>query len=102
MGGRFVKLSRKLIAGLGVAALALPGAAVAHPSATDHPGHDNPGPPELPGAPDHPSADDHPGGGSATAHNPTVTYVFKGTYNDDGSVGVVRGNNHVRRADLVE
>jgi hypothetical protein len=98
--------SKNLLTALGVAALALPAAAAAHPSADDHPGPGNPGPPDLsglvpgnPGQGDHPSADDHPGGENAA--NPKVTYVFKGTYNEDGSVSVERGNNHVRKADLV-
>ena len=99
--------SRKLLTALGVAALALPAAAAAQPSADDHPGPNNPGPPDLsglvpdhPGQGEHPSADDHPGGGGNAA-NPKVTYVFKGTYNEDGSVSVERGNNHVRKAELV-
>jgi hypothetical protein len=108
-----MRSSRKLLSALGVAALALPAAAAAHPSAGDHPGPDNPGPPDLSGlvpdhpgqddhptADDHPNADDHPSGGGNAA-NPKVTYVFKGTYNEDGSVSVGRGNKHVRKADLV-
>ncbi len=31
----------------------------------------------------------------------TVGYVFKGTYNADGTVAVTKGNKHVRNADLV-
>jgi hypothetical protein len=101
--------STKLLAALGAAALALPAAAGARPSADDHPGAGNPGPPDHssagdhPGPNDHPSADDNPGsehqGGGG--QGPKVAYVFKGTYNEDGSVTVERGNNHVRKAELV-
>ena len=108
-------LEKTLIAALGAAALALPASAAALPSPDDHPGAGNPGPPDLsglvpdhpgaddhPGPADHPTADEHPGGQGAAAQNPKVSYVFKGTYNADGSVAVTKGNNHVRKADLVE
>ena len=108
--------STKLLAVIGAAALALPAAAGARPSADDHPGAGNPGPPDHAGPPDHSSAGDHPGpndhpsaddnqgsehqGGPGGA-GPKVAYVFKGTCNQDGTVTVERGNNHVRKAGLV-
>ena len=69
-----MKFRRTLIAALGVAALAVPAAAVAHP-----------------------------GKGHANGHgkNHLVTYVFKGTYDGSGLVNVMHGNHHARQADLV-
>jgi hypothetical protein len=117
-----MRTSTKLLAVLGAAALALPAAAGARPSADDHPGAGNPGPPDHSDlVPDHPSAGDHPGPSDHPGPNdhpsaadnpgsehqagggegPKVAYVFKGTYNEDGTVTVERGNNHVRKADLV-
>jgi hypothetical protein len=40
------------------------------------------------------------GHGKGHSNNPKVTYVFKGTYNADGSVHVLHGNKHVRKAGL--
>lgn len=37
--------------------------------------------------------------GKTKVHN--VTYVFKGTWNADGSVTVNHGNSHVRKAQLI-
>lgn len=44
-----------------------------------------------------------PGHGHGHGHGGThaVSYVFKGTYAGDNSVDVLRGNRHVRRAELV-
>jgi hypothetical protein len=69
-----VKLRRSCLAALGVAALAVPAAAVAHP------GH-----------------------GHANGHgkNHPVTYVFKGAYDGNGLVNVTHGNHHARQANLV-
>jgi len=70
---------RYLVTVLGVAALALPAAAVA-------------GKPDGVGKPDKP---EKPG----KVHN--VNYVFKGAFSGDGStVAVDHGNNHVRKAGL--
>jgi hypothetical protein len=69
-----LKLRRSSLAALGVAALAVPAAAIAHPG---H-GHAN---------------------GHGTSHN--VQYVFKGTYDGGGLVTVNSGNRHVRNAELV-
>jgi hypothetical protein len=62
------------LAVLGVAAIALPGAAAAKP-----------------------------GKGKAKDHgkNHGVAYVFKGTYGGDGLVAVKKGNRHARKAGLV-
>lgn len=70
---------RALLVALGTAALAVPAAAIAKPGEHGH-GH---------------------GGGHGRGGNPTVTYVFKGTYDGDGVVTVSHGNRHVRKADLV-
>lgn len=67
---------------LGIGALAIPAAAVAEP------GHG------------HGHGSGH-GGGHGHAHNPTVMYVFKGTYGDPGVVSVDKGNGHVKKAGLV-
>jgi hypothetical protein len=66
----------KLLAALGITALAVPAAAIADS------GHGN-----------------HRGG---SGKNPAVTFVFKGAYAGDGStVHVSHGNGHVKRAGLV-
>lgn len=45
---------------------------------------------------------DNPGSkGKGKAKNPVVTYVFKGTYNADGSVQVMKGNGFVRKGGFV-
>jgi hypothetical protein len=41
-------------------------------------------------------------GSQGKGHNPTVMYVFKGTYAGAGAVDVTRGNAHVRHAGLVD
>jgi hypothetical protein len=69
---------RAFLIGLGTAALAVPAAAIAKPG-------------------DHGHAGSHGHGG-----NPTVKYVFKGTYGSDGVVTVNHGNRHVRKADLLD
>lgn len=69
---------RTALAALGVAALAVPTAAIAKPDG------------------EHGHSGEHGGG-------PTkgVSYVFKGTYVSDGNVDVAKGNAHVRKAELV-
>ena len=69
-----MKFRRSWFAALGVAALAVPAAAVAHP------GH-----------------------GHANGHNKNhaVMYIFKGTYDGSGLVNVTGGNHHARQAGLV-
>ena len=66
---------RKSWLALGAAALAIPAAAVAHPGNGHGNGHSN---------------------------NPTVSYVFKGTYGGDGLVTVNHGNGHARKAGFVD
>lgn len=75
-----MKVKRKLLIALGTGALAVPAAAAA----------DNGG------------AHGH-GGGHGHGHggNPTVMYVFKGSYGGGGVVSVAKGNGHVKKADLV-
>ena len=76
-----MKTRNSLIAMLGIAALALPATAAGVPSA------------DKPEKPDH-------GGGNGK--DPTVSYVFKGTYVGDGvAVTVAHGNKHVRKAEFV-
>jgi hypothetical protein len=77
-----MNLKRTFLVVLGTGALALPAAAFAHPGG-DH-GHG------------HGSGHGHGHGG-----NPTVMYVFKGTYGGGGVVSVNHGNGHVKKADLV-
>jgi hypothetical protein len=80
-----VKITSKLLIAVGVVALTIPAAALAHPGHDSHPGRDN-----------------HPGGANGHGHDPAVAYIFKGTYGGDGStVNVTGGNNHARRAGLV-
>ena len=68
---------KAFLVALGTAALAVPATAIAKPG--DH-GH---------------------GHGGGHGGNPTVKYVFKGTYGADGVVTVNHGNRHVRKADLL-
>jgi hypothetical protein len=63
---------------LGIGALAIPAAAVADPGGGHGHGH-----------------------GHGHGGNPTVSYVFKGTYGGDGVVAVNHGNGHVKKAGLV-
>jgi hypothetical protein len=70
-----VKVRKKWLAAVGVAALAVPAAAVAHPGHGHANGHDK---------------------------NHKVQYVFKGTYQGAGVVSVNHGNRHVRKAELVD
>jgi hypothetical protein len=66
---------RKLFAAIGVAALAVPAVALAKP---------------------------HGEHGGGKGHNPSVSFVFKGTYAGDGTtVHVNHGNGHAKRAGLV-
>jgi hypothetical protein len=71
---------RAFLVALGTAALAVPAAAIAKPG--DH-GHGH-------------------AGGHGHGGNPTVKYLFKGTYGGSGVVAVNHGNRHARRADLVD
>lgn len=107
-----MKMSTKLAAGLGVIALAVPSAAVAKPDLGDLPGPpDHAGPPADSGAPDVAGPPEHAGppaesgapddAGKGKGKSPRVAYVFKGTYNSDGTIAVTKGNNHVRKAGLV-
>jgi hypothetical protein len=74
-----MNLKKSTLIALGIGALAIPAAAVADPGGNGH-GH-----------------------GHGHGGNPTVMYLFKGTYGDtaDGTVAVNHGNAHVRKADLV-
>jgi hypothetical protein len=76
-----VRLRKSMVTALGIGALAIPAAAVAEP------GHGH-------------------GGGDGHGHghggNPTVSYVFKGTYGGSGLVAVDHGNGHVKKAGLVD
>jgi hypothetical protein len=74
-----VKVRRSCLAALGVAALAIPAAAVAHQGHGK--GH----------------ASGHPSGQG----NHNVQYIFKGTYDGSGLVTVDHGNRHVRQAGLI-
>jgi hypothetical protein len=69
-------LKKSFLVALGAGALAVPAAAVAHPGGGHGHGHGHGG-------------------------NPTVNYVFKGTYGGGGVVSVNHGNGHVNKADLV-
>jgi hypothetical protein len=70
---------------LGIGALAIPAAAVADPGHGHGHGHG------------HDATHGHGHG-----HNPSVMYVFKGTYGPDaGVVTVNHGNGHVKKAGLV-
>lgn len=76
-----MNLKRTFLIVLGIGALAVPATA-----AIAKPGHGH-------------------GGGHGQGHNPTVMYVFKGTYGDatvaPGVVTVDKGNGHVKKAGLV-
>jgi hypothetical protein len=52
--------------------------------------------------PDHPNHGNHGAGNNGQGHVPAVQYVFKGTYNADGTVTVTGGNSHVKKAALVD
>src|SRR4051794_28931762 len=71
-----MNLKKAFLVALGTGALAVPAAALAKPGG-DH-GH-----------------------GHGHGRNPTVMYVFKGSYGGDGAVAVNHGNGHVKKADLV-
>lgn len=72
------RMRRTLIATLGVAALAIPSAAIA-------------------------SQGENHGHGQAKGHSQThnVAYVFKGTYEGEGAVKVAHGNARVRKGGFV-
>lgn len=80
-----MNLRKSSLIALGIGALAIPAAAVADPGGHGH-GHGH----------GHDATHGHGHG-----HNPTVMYVFKGTYGDSGVVNVNHGNGHVKRAGLV-
>lgn len=71
-------MRRTLIAALGVAALAIPAAAVANQGENHGHGHAN---------------------GHSKVHN--VAYVFKGTYEGESKVKVAHGNARVRKGGFV-
>jgi hypothetical protein len=77
---RQMNLKKTSLIALGIGALAIPAAAVADPG---H-GHGH-----------------GPGGNHGHGHNPTVMYVFKGSYDGGGVVTVNHGNGHVKKAGLV-
>lgn len=80
------KLRRNLATAIGVVALAVPAAALAGAGHGHGHGHGHA----------------HPNHGHGHGHpNHPVTYVFKGTYNGEGSVHVLHGNVHVKKAGLV-
>lgn len=79
-----MKLKKISLIALGMGALAIPTAAAAHPGA----GHGHSG--------EHGHGGDHGHG-----HNPTVSYVFAGTYDGGGLVSVDNGNGPARKAGLV-
>jgi len=81
-----MNLRKTSLIALGIGALAVPAAAVATPG---H-GHGH--------GPDPSHGHGH---GHGHGHNPSVMYVFKGTYGDPGSVAVEHGNGHVTKAGLV-
>ena len=69
-----MKVGKRWLAAIGVAALAVPAAAIAHP------GH---------------------GHGNDHGKNHKVQYIFRGAYAGSGLVSVTGGNHHARKADLV-
>ena len=50
---------------------------------------------------EHASANPHASAGQGIGPAKGVAYVFKGTYAGDSVVSVTKGNNHVRKAELV-
>jgi hypothetical protein len=72
------RMRRNLIAALGVAALAIPSAAIANQGENHGHGHGN---------------------GQSKTHN--VAYVFKGTYEGESMVKVAHGNGRVRKGGFV-
>jgi hypothetical protein len=87
-----VKIRRSAALALGVAALAIPAAAVAQPGHGHANGHGK-----------HGHANGHGNHGHVNGHGKQhpVGYVFKGTYEGDGLVSVEHGNAHARKAGLV-
>jgi hypothetical protein len=87
-----VKIRRSAALAFGVAALAIPAAAVAQPGHGHANGHGK-----------HGHANAHGNHGHANGHGKQhpVGYVFKGTYEGDGLVSVEHGNAHTRKAGLV-
>lgn len=78
-----MNLKKTSLIALGIGALAVPAAAVADSGGHGH-GHG------------HAHENTHGHG-----HNPTVMYVFKGTYDGDGVVSVNHGNGHANNTGLV-
>lgn len=79
-----MNLRKTSLIALGIGALAIPAAAVADPGHGHGHGHG------------HDATHGHGHG-----HNPTVMYVFKGTYDGGGVVTVNHGNGHAKHAGLV-
>lgn len=80
-----MNLKKTSLIALGIGALAVPAAAAATP------GHGH----------GHGGGHGH-GQGHGHGHNPTVMYVFRGTYGEvPGVVSVDHGNGHVKKAGLV-
>jgi hypothetical protein len=101
------RIPRRVAAAIGAAALLTPAAAWAdkpeHAGKPDHagkPGHA--AAPERAAVPGHAIAPDGAEApGKARRGARLATYVFKGTWNEDGSVTVAGGNAPVRKAELV-
>jgi hypothetical protein len=77
-----MKLRKTSVIALGIGALAIPAAAVAAPGGHGH-------------------AHGHAHAHGSHGHNPSVMYVFKGSYEGGGVVSVNHGNAHVKKADLL-
>ena len=95
----------KRVAALGaVAALAAaPAAFAAKPADPGSQGADHGNAGNAPGHnKDEGAAPGQSGDVHGQAGDPTVTYVFKGTYAGDSKVDVTKGNAHVRKADMVD
>jgi hypothetical protein len=75
-----MNLKKAFLVALGAGALAVPAAAIAKPPGEHGHGH---------------------GQGHGHGGNPTVMYVFKGTYSGDSTVAVNHGNGHTKKAGLV-
>jgi hypothetical protein len=87
-----MNLRRSALIALGIGALAVPAAAVADSSHGHWQGRGQGG------------VHGHghgPSGNHGHGHNPTVMYVFKGSYDGAGVVSVDRGNGAVQKAGLV-
>lgn len=81
-----MNLRKSALIAMGIGALAIPAAAVAHS------GHGQSG--------NHGHGHGQ-SGNQGHGHNPTVMYVFKGSYDGSGGVSVDHGNGAVQKAGLV-